>query len=311
MLVCAPRRLACRDRWDAVSFPVKPAVAWQVCFRSEKQFVKRNLAVLVLGLCALVSGCNLVLNATHNVAAEMHDHLDCYAGSVQHKRLARQVWQDVRAQNSGVWYSRDYANGFKEGFVDYLAGGGDGEPPAVPPSKYWKSTYETLEGHQAIEDWFAGFRHGVQAVVEGGYRRWVVMPSPAEGIVPASTTDLPPPRKLGDTPQGGRAPATQTGGDSGANPSVPDNDATPLRTELDPKRVKFKVVTVPDASPTPNSVKRSEGSDMPARVPIKLAPAPAAEPSPQTESPVRLESAEPERRVTVMQVKLSVSPPSR
>src|SRR5262249_32778353 len=31
----------------------------------------------------------------------------------------------------------DYAEGFEEGFVEYIYGGGTGEPPPVPPRKYW------------------------------------------------------------------------------------------------------------------------------------------------------------------------------
>jgi hypothetical protein len=73
--------------------------------------------------------------------------------------------------------SKDYAEGFKDGFIDYLQFGGSGQPPYAPPKRYWGPNYRTPEGYRAIEDWFAGFRHGVTAAKESGYRPWVTLPS--------------------------------------------------------------------------------------------------------------------------------------
>src|SRR5207253_2309767 len=60
---------------------------------------------------------------------------------------------------------------------DYLYAGGSGEPPPLPPRYYWKTRYETAEGHQAIADWFAGYRLGAAMAQESGYREWVTIPS--------------------------------------------------------------------------------------------------------------------------------------
>jgi hypothetical protein len=62
------------------------------------------------------------------------------------------------------------------GFVDYLDANGTGEPPAAPPKRYDRSRYETPAGQRAIEDWFAGFRHGARAAQASGYRPAVVLP---------------------------------------------------------------------------------------------------------------------------------------
>jgi hypothetical protein len=108
--------------------------------------------------------------------------------------------------------SPDFAHGFKDGFADYVYAGGTGEPPPLPPRYYWKTRYETPQGHQAIADWFAGFRLRAELARESGYRELVMIPSstlpieatcpplsqgvPAKTPAPASETQLPPPRKL-------------------------------------------------------------------------------------------------------------------
>jgi hypothetical protein len=63
----------------------------------------------------------------------------------------------------GHGYSNDYADGFSDGYVEYLFGGGTGEPPPVPQRHYWNGRYQTLEGQQAIDHWFAGCRQGASA----------------------------------------------------------------------------------------------------------------------------------------------------
>src|SRR5439155_20779353 len=125
--------------------------------------------------------------------------------------LAEAAWQEITKANPDPSYSPDYVCGFKDGFADFLYAGGTGEPPPLPPRQYWKIKYETAEGHQAIEDWFAGFRHGASVAQTTGYRQWVTIPSslPPRAIseghasstmseaitAPPSESVLPPPRK--------------------------------------------------------------------------------------------------------------------
>jgi hypothetical protein len=81
----------------------------------------------------------------------------------------------VRASPS-LSYSPDYGLGFRDGFTDYLDAG-PGNVPALPPRHYWKSRFQTPEGHQAILDWYDGFSHGAQVAAETGYRQFITLPS--------------------------------------------------------------------------------------------------------------------------------------
>lgn len=66
--------------------------------------------------------------------------------------------------------SPDYVAGFRDGFVDYVYAGGTGEPPPVPPRRYWNVGLRSPGGKARANDWFAGFRHGARSAHDGGYR---------------------------------------------------------------------------------------------------------------------------------------------
>src|SRR5262249_20791963 len=119
---------------------------------------------------------------------------------------ASEAWREVALSGA---YSSDYADGFKEGFAEYLYQGGNGEPPVMAPPRYRRIGYQTAEGHRAVEDWFAGYRHGASEAGARGWRQWIVGPSslqpPADG--PFDEHAYPLVRK----PAGGKAPAVAGG----------------------------------------------------------------------------------------------------
>jgi len=92
-------------------------------------------------------------------------------------QLAEATWKRICEAHHEERYSPDYGRGFVDGFEDYLYAGGNGEPPALPPRDYWKPKYESPEGRKAVQDWFAGFRHGVLEARLGGYRQLVLVPA--------------------------------------------------------------------------------------------------------------------------------------
>ena len=136
-----------------------------------------------LALCIL-TGCHLANNAVHNLTYEAKLATAEIQEQCNYEKLARASWQTVRANEDCRGVPKDYAQGFKDGFVDYLQFGGSGRPPFVPPKRYWGPRHRTLEGYRAVEAWYAGFRHGVEAAHHSGYRQWVTLPS-------AHTTMLP------------------------------------------------------------------------------------------------------------------------
>jgi hypothetical protein len=172
----------------------------------------KQFAVVIVGVCLAVQGCGPITYATRTLVIEpVHYCLtaDNLLETHRNYQLAESSWKAIVHAEPGVSYSADYAAGFKDGFADYLYAGGTGEPPPLPPRHYWKFRYETPQGHQAIEDWFAGFRHGAAVAQQSGYREWVLLPAavpprtlsePAAEVLPElpamppSETVLPPPR---------------------------------------------------------------------------------------------------------------------
>jgi hypothetical protein len=172
-------------------------------------------ALGILGLCLLGQGCGPLASATRNLVIDPIHYCQTVDDILEHHRdykLAADSWETIAKVDPGHTYSPDYVKGFKDGFADYLYAGGSGEPPPLPPRYYWKARYETAEGHQAIQDWFAGYRLGAAVAQESGYREWVTIPSSLPqrnaveplptaiiteiGPLPADEPVLPPPHKI-------------------------------------------------------------------------------------------------------------------
>ncbi|MBV9122326.1 MAG: hypothetical protein JO112_03060, partial [Planctomycetes bacterium] len=191
----------------------------------------------------LVSGCSLFYNGTRSVVFSASRTVENATQAIHNRELAEAAWKSFHHANPGPKYSEDFACGFEEGFADYLRAGGSGEPPPFPPHKYWKTCYETPEGFQAAEDWFAGFRQGSAAARESGLRQFIILPSSlgsAEAGPPAGP-DHPGPKEC-PTPPGPLLP----GRDWGVSPgeSLPPPRPVDAEKEIPPARE-------PDASQIP------------------------------------------------------------
>jgi hypothetical protein len=114
----------------------------------------------------------LLSTAVQTLGNQIQTSLEEHAERKRNERWAEEAWQAV-----GRPASEDYAAGFHNGFTDYLWHGGNGEPPPLPPPKYRALSYQTPEGYRAIEEWFAGYRHGAQVAHQQGYRDLVTGPS--------------------------------------------------------------------------------------------------------------------------------------
>ena len=123
-----------------------------------------------------VSGCGLYHNAVHNFHYESQLAHNDYSLKHDLRTQAHEFWRDYKALHPNECFSAYFADGFLDGFVDYLDNGGNGDPPATPPPSYRKNKYLTPEGYAAIEDYFAGFRLGSRIAIDSGIRDTLVVP---------------------------------------------------------------------------------------------------------------------------------------
>jgi hypothetical protein len=177
--------------------------------------------VLLLSLCA-AGGCSSFLEqSVRNLTEAPVRGLDDLAYCSRNQEEAIEAWQ-VERRKGPDRYSRDYGEGFVAGYADYLDAGGTGYPPAVPPFRYRLVCCETPEGARAVEEWYAGFRHGAEAARASGGREARLVPlsappinaltnrprtrpaappkPPAEVPAPEVPEQLPPPRQAEPAP---------------------------------------------------------------------------------------------------------------
>jgi hypothetical protein len=167
---------------------------------------------LCLG-CLLASGCALVTDATRLVSYKTSETVENCRERSRDRKWAEESWANQCA-NFNEKPSKDYHDGFIDGFATYLYSGGNGEPPALAPKHYRKLGYQTPEGYQAMQDWFAGYRNGASVARDKGLREFVTGPSslrsegpPADAggviyetpdfkVMSSGHEELPPPRKV-------------------------------------------------------------------------------------------------------------------
>jgi hypothetical protein len=137
--------------------------------------------LLAVGLCTLGTGCGIVKYGSHNIIEAPLDQVSELAECCRNRHMADQAWSEFQKAEPEHVYSVHFARGFKDGYADYLYAGGTGDPPVAPPWRYRKVGYETPQGVQAIQDWFAGFRQGAYAAYVTGYRQFVVVPAAVSG----------------------------------------------------------------------------------------------------------------------------------
>jgi hypothetical protein len=139
----------------------------------------RRPLLFILALLGVVgAGCHSFF--AYGIRNAVEEPVDCADTTIDYGRyyhLAQEAWDQVTRADPGHHYSRDYARGFKRGYVYYLDVGDLARLPAVPPWCYRQPWDETPSGHQAIDEWHAGFRHGLEAGRASGLHQWVLMPS--------------------------------------------------------------------------------------------------------------------------------------
>jgi hypothetical protein len=162
----------------------------------------RTLGILaVAAACAASAGCSEFLHlAMLNLVETPIQSFDECRMAWRNRRRADEAWALIRGAGEHE-YSSDYAAGFKAGYADYLDNGGNGDPPAVPPFRYRSVKYQSPEGVEAINGWYAGWKHGALMAKASGQREVEVIPLSAPPInavgrdygPPIELPPLPPP----------------------------------------------------------------------------------------------------------------------
>lgn len=169
--------------------------------------------VAVVALSLGSSGCGIIkYSALNTVVAPARLVNECRNRN-EECAAADVAWKQVQAACPDGRASKAYAKGFKKGFVEYLDANGNHQPPGMPPLWLRTMPFESPAGHQAIEDWYAGYRHGAQVAHDSGIRRWIVVPpsdmlpnsvvapfNPASSRTAYPSPALPAPRKVPDLP---------------------------------------------------------------------------------------------------------------
>jgi hypothetical protein len=199
--------------------------------------------LVVMVLTMLSPGCALIKDGVRGARTDIRDCVDDARERMRNWKCAEGTWKQIRTTDPHA-YSPDYAQGFKEGFAEYLYSGKE-DAPALAPAHYRRFSYQTPQGYRAIEDWFAGYRSGVAAAIETGYRRLVT----AQVSAPLATVSLEP------VSAKEKGPA-----------SPPESILTPpKRVTPPPPEKQAKPHDVEKASP---AGPRDPGADPPAQEPI-------------------------------------------
>ena len=223
-------------------------------------------------------------------------------------------------------FSADEQEGFLDGFVDYLDAGGTGNPPPLPPRRYWKAKHENPNGNCAVQDWYRGYARGVAAAQVSGYREMVLI-CPSDSIASTREPYYPgevrcvkesweqppseppqvdepsrlvtrspdPPRVAGLASAPASRPMT-TGSPLTVRPAPPTAPNAPLVTD-DDNTVDFRGIVTPHmppgAAPTPDSSQPlsldrepSQETDPPAATPPATTALPFPPPPPSLSTPL-------------------------
>lgn len=113
---------------------------------------------LVVVLACAASGCSTscCYECIDNNVTGCHDHLE-----------AKFAWHQSRRCFSEVEYISDFRDGFIDGYVHVMNGGGLCKP-TLPPRKYWSLTTRGADNNCRIVAWYNGWSSGVAQAQRNG-----------------------------------------------------------------------------------------------------------------------------------------------
>lgn len=231
-----------------------------------------RVRIFWLGLLLPLTGCNLFWYAGHNLIEEPRARIDEFQVTRRMKAEAEQTWAAVCRQYDGRCFSREFADGFVEGYVDYLEHGGESRPPTVPPPRYRRAAYLTPSGYERAKDYMIGFKYGADVAQSTGRRHFhtvpVLLPEP-KGEQPLNITThaesegFPAPPLASDHPATTPAPMTLPVPKSMPVPEPAKGlpEPKPMVPDAAPKSMPMPTVpsVAPPATPLPPELRPSGG----------------------------------------------------
>ncbi|MAT68717.1 MAG: hypothetical protein CMJ58_04265 [Planctomycetaceae bacterium] len=137
-----------------------------------------GLVVALMVWLAASTGCTVCRHAKRTLfdePAEYSARRDRPRSIKLYRQWAEEQWQQFSGDCGEGVEREEFGAGFRDGFVDYVYAGGTGEPPPVPPRKFWNAAWRNGEGHSASADWFSGYRVGSSVARDGGFRRAAIV----------------------------------------------------------------------------------------------------------------------------------------
>lgn len=128
---------------------------------SQPSSARPILLLLVISGMMVLPGCavwGLAQRTLHTELAQYPRVTDGYMSRQTYRQWAREAWEREVGTHGLLAEDEHYRQGFIDGFVDFVSAGGNGEPPPIPPRRFWKITYRTPAGDQVISQWSQGFR---------------------------------------------------------------------------------------------------------------------------------------------------------
>jgi hypothetical protein len=232
--------------------------------RSARQDSGWKAAGVLALMIACQCGCTVYQSARRTLIEEPSQfswRLDRGRSLKVYRQWADEAWAAESVVCPEIADADDYSLGFRDGFVDFVYAGGAGEPPPLPPRKFWNIGWRTPAGANAAEQWFAGYRHGAQVARDGGYRMSGVVNSTNTWAEPAAwggpTFQSEPQPEVVPTPNESSAESPESLDDQMLPP--PPRSADPVPSEQD-AAIEYLLdntgigeMPSPDAPPTADS----------------------------------------------------------
>jgi hypothetical protein len=165
----------------------------QQCAPAYRGRLVAAVALTAIVVLASQTGCSVCYNFRRTLfqePAEYPPKLDHARSLKVYRQWADEAWAVERGSCPEMAGSEEYALGFRDGFVDYVYAGGSGEPPPIPPRKFWNVAWRNPPGRADALQWSAGYRHGASAARNGGYRENGVVPSVYAWMGPGPWNDV-------------------------------------------------------------------------------------------------------------------------